>query len=382
MNNLPDVQAGREALRRDLLVRTGAEVIEAGQSASGAFVACPTFPVYQYAWLRDGSFCALALDVVGNRAAATRFHNWVARTLRNHQRDIERAIATVADAGSPVPPQGPRYLPTRYTLDGESERNTEEAWPNFQLDGYGMWLTVVAAHWRQAPVPSDICSAVRLAADYLAAMWRTACYDCWEEFGDQHHTATLLAVADGLNAAGTLLHDAELQRTADTISASIYSGHVSEGRLTKSRDDKRVDASLLWAAVPSAPSSAAHALTITATVAAVEAELVGPSGGVRRYLGDSYYGGGEWLLLTSWLGWHAAITGKRGLAERCDSWVRNHATASGGLPEQATDHAQFPDMVAPWTAKWGPSAEPLLWSHAMQMIHSAAMVQAGWAFDV
>jgi hypothetical protein len=27
---------------------------------------------------------------------------------------------------------------------------------------------------------------------------------------------------------------------------------------------------------------------------------------VRRYLGDSYYGGGNWILLTAWLGWYRA----------------------------------------------------------------------------
>ena len=40
---------------RDLLV--------ALQAPSGAFPACPTFAVYQYSWLRDGTYIALALDV-------------------------------------------------------------------------------------------------------------------------------------------------------------------------------------------------------------------------------------------------------------------------------------------------------------------------------
>ena len=49
----------------DLIARRSLEVLKQGQDSSGAFVASPSFPTYRYAWLRDGAFCAYALDQVG-----------------------------------------------------------------------------------------------------------------------------------------------------------------------------------------------------------------------------------------------------------------------------------------------------------------------------
>ena len=43
------------------LARRSVEVILAGQSPSGAYVACPTFANYGFSWLRDGCFIGLQL---------------------------------------------------------------------------------------------------------------------------------------------------------------------------------------------------------------------------------------------------------------------------------------------------------------------------------
>ncbi len=48
-----------------VLARRSLDIIRAGQAPSGAFVASPTFSQYGFAWLRDGSFIAEALDLVG-----------------------------------------------------------------------------------------------------------------------------------------------------------------------------------------------------------------------------------------------------------------------------------------------------------------------------
>jgi isomaltose glucohydrolase len=111
---------------------------------------------------------------------------------------------------------------------------------------------------------------------------------------------------------------------------------------------------------------------VVATIAAVEADLAGPGGGVYRYLGDTYYGGGQWLLLTSSLAWHLAVAGEETRARELNEWVRACALPNGDLPEQTTEHAQEAAMVDPWVRRWGPIATPLLWSHAMQLIAEAA----------
>src|SRR5262249_32832866 len=73
----------------DRLRRHSAAVLKRGQARSGAFVASPTFPTYHYAWLRDGAFCAYALDLVGESDAAATFHAWVARSIELHRPMIE-----------------------------------------------------------------------------------------------------------------------------------------------------------------------------------------------------------------------------------------------------------------------------------------------------
>jgi hypothetical protein len=88
--------------------------------------------------------------------------------------------------------------------------------------------------------------------------------------------------------------------------------------------------------------------------------LVGPGGGVHRNLEDSYYGGGEWLLLTALLGLAEPADGDERL-----EWVAAHAAADGSLPEQSHDHLLHAEAYDDWVAKWGPPPSPLLWSHAM-----------------
>jgi len=202
--------------RSDLeLRRAGVAIIRAGQAASGAYVACPSYETYRFGWLRDGSFCAAAMDVAGEPDSAAAFHAWVVRTLEAHAEKAERAIAQ-ATLGGELPHE--LLLPTRYTLDGAEEPAEDDAWPNFQLDGYGTWLWAVEQHC--AGILDDAFEpAVRLAARYLAATWRLPCYDCWEELGDGEHGSTLAAVTAGLDAAARLLGDAEIATQADAVRA-------------------------------------------------------------------------------------------------------------------------------------------------------------------
>ena len=40
----------------------------------------------------------------------------------------------------------------------------------------------------------------------------------------------------------------------------------------------------------------------------LEKDLRFPNGGVYRYREDVYYGGGEWILLSAWLGWYYSLS--------------------------------------------------------------------------
>jgi GH15 family glucan-1,4-alpha-glucosidase len=353
----------------DPLVTRSIDVLKAGQAPSGAFVASPSFTVYRYAWLRDGAFCAHALDVVGEHAAASAWHGWVVRSIEAHRELIESATRRVADGETPLPETMP---PARYTLDGALEHpDDEDPWPNFQIDGYGMWLWALEEHVSGRPLSAELTATVELVAAYLEATWPLRCFSCWEEFDNGEHASTLAAVVAGLAAASRLLADDRRQAAADVVRAELLARYVVDGRFKRGADDERLDGSLAWLAVPFDVLPAGHPL-IAGTIDAIRNTLTGPGGGVYRYRGDTYYGGGEWLLLTSSLAWHDAVTGNTADADAAQDWVRAQALPNGDLPEQVSDAAQEPSMIEPWVRRWGPVATPLLWSHAMYLIAEAA----------
>ena len=202
----------------------------------------------------------------------------------------------------------------RYTLEGE--RDPSE-WPHRQHDGWGLWLWALRQH---AAVPGGgdrWRDPAAVTATHLESVREEPCVDWWEE-REGVHAATLACIAAGLG------DDLDL-----------------------SRAEERLDGSLL-------------VLTFLGFGPVDVTPLVGPGGGVHRHLDDTYYGGGEWLLLTALLGLAEPEHGEERL-----EWIVAHAAADGGLPEQSHDHLLHPEAYDGWVEKWGPPPSPLLWSHAM-----------------
>lgn len=359
-----------EWLEQDPLARISVRVIRDGQAASGAYIASPTFSQYGYGWLRDGSFCALAMEAAGEVESAARFHDWVASTVLRHE-SMFRTSTSELRQGS-IPPAA-SLPPTRYRLDGTLEPEHADAWPNFQLDGYGTWLCAVEA--TQASRSDDMTAAMELVADLLAVAWDKPCYDCWEEGGDRVHASTLLAVSGGLRAASRVLDEVGFSIVALEIRKRLERDFARDGVLRKLADDARVDASLAWAAVPHGAYEADEALVLR-TVDRIVEELGSP--GIRRYLGDSYFGGGDWVLLTGLVAWQDAVSGNRARWEQGMRWMRSTMTADGSLPEQTLDRVQFPEYVEQWEQRWGTVATPLLWSHAMYLLAGAQGALNAW----
>jgi GH15 family glucan-1,4-alpha-glucosidase len=178
------------------LARRSVEVILAGQSASGAYVACPSFEQYRYCWFRDGSFVADAMREMGEHESADRFFDWCARTVLSR-------------------PTGP--WDARYTLDGEPETSP---WPKLQIDGLGLFLGALrrrgdSARWDDA---------ASLVAGWLGHHWSEPCTDWWEE-REGIHATTLWCVGNGLGSE-------EIKREA------------------LARADERLDGSLLFIGTP------------------------------------------------------------------------------------------------------------------------------------
>jgi len=359
------------------LTATSLAIIRAGQHPSGAFIASPNFPAYRYCWFRDSAFIAQALDLWGDHASARRFYNWGAATILRHANDVHLALKTPPDA----PPS--HYLHTRYSMDGDPGY---EEWPNFQLDGFGTFLWGMAehleperaaarptnegqtlsagsrCHWMM-PVGSNWEEAANLIASYLMRLWRTPNFDCWEEFSDRVHVSTLCALYGGLSRAGSCFGNAEWWQTADEIKNFVLEHSTERGHLSKFIESDSVDAALLWAAVPFNMLDVRDPV-MAGTVERVQADLVGPEGGVHRYAADSYYGGGLWILLTAALGENLLEQGNVAGARSMFDWIERHASEDGSLPEQVAEDLIVAEQFEPWVQDRGPIAQPLLWSHA------------------
>lgn len=342
------------------------EIILQNQTPGGAYLASPNFPTYHYCWFRDGAFIAYAMNLVGEHESAERFYRWAAGAI-NARADVIRRAITKAAKGEPL--SGADYLHTRYSPDGSDA--ADEEWPNFQLDGFGTWLWAMGEYQRLSGrgLPTEWRQAARLVADYLSALWPLPCYDCWEEFPDRVHPHTLAAIYGGLQAH-TRFARVDHDPTLKTIRRFLYEHASADGHFVKFVGSTEVDASLVGLAVPYRVVAPADPL-MRRTVERIEHDLR-RGGGVHRYAADTYYGGGEWALLTAWLGWYYAEVGEWEKAEAALRWLEAQADAALQLPEQVPQTLNDPTYYTSWRKRWGDIATPLLWSHAEYIILSLA----------
>ena len=352
----------------DLYQRSIENILE-NQSPSGAYPACPNFPTYRYSWYRDGAFIAYAMNLVGEHHSAEKFHDWAATNVIKRADVVERAVGRV-DLGKSLKPED--ILHTRYSLSGD---DADEDWPNFQLDGFGTWLWALGEHQRlaQTAVNEEWLNAADLVADYLAALWKRPCFDCWEEFPKQIHPHSLAAIYAGLQAH-IQLSGTDHQRALEDIRQFLLDRAVLNGHFVKFIGSNVVDASLLGLAVPYNVFLPTDPL-MKATVVEIETKLR-RGGGVHRYAEDTYYGGGEWVLLTAWLGWYYAKDGEMSKARMLKQWVEMQADQHGDLAEQIPATLNDDSFYQPWVQRWGEIAKPLLWSHAKYLNLSEAIGQA------
>ncbi len=364
--------------QREALYQRSLRVILDNQQQGGAYLACPTMPDYQFSWFRDGAYIAYALTLDGEKSSlsykgsmaaqwesAARFHAWCADVINRRAEQIERCIERAKNGQPPVLAD---TLNARYRPDGEEG---PDDWPEFQLDGPGTWLWSLAEFVRRTrinPLPLAWEQAVALAARYLAALWQTPCYDCWEERGNDLHISTLGAIYAGLTAAQRLVPGLALGDIPQQIREFVLKhGLTPGGELAKSVGLDRVDANLLSVAVPHGLLSPDDPV-MRRTVARIERELHAPNGGVHRHLEDVYYGGGVWVLLALWLAWYYLESGDVQRADDLITWSEKQADSDYHLPEQVNTTMLAPAYYEAWVARRGPIANPLLWVHAKYLI--------------
>ena len=369
----------RDTIRRNI------EIILQNQNSSGAYIASPSFPTYHYCWLRDGSYIAYAMDLVGEKKSAEAFFRWVGTTIQRYVYKVDSIEAQV-NAGKKIDPKD--ILNTRFTLEG-FEENTDSGWGNFQIDGYGTWLWALAEHVRLSGDRSlllDLSDAVKTTLRYLSLVWQLPNYDCWEEHPEYLHPYSLATVYGGVQAVAGLVKDGmmattplDAERLAEQVKQFIEANAIADGKLVKHIwpangksparpvSESSVDASLMGAFIPYAVFPLESPIA-RSTMKAIEEDLHRKNGGVYRYKADVYYGGGEWILLSAWLGWIDVREGKIDEAKELLQWVKSNSNDNGALPEQVSGHCLTPGQTQPWIDRWGAVASPLLWSHAMAII--------------
>jgi GH15 family glucan-1,4-alpha-glucosidase len=334
------------------------------QHPSGAYPASPTFSAYTgYSWFRDGAFIADGMSAANAVESASQFFDWCETILIARRGQIE-AIEHAEAAGTPL--ENSQMLATRFTFDGEEG---DDEWWDFQTDGYGTWVWAVVTHaHRHGFAPARWGEGIELSVRYLLATWKRPCFDWWEEHEAQRHVSTLGCIVAGLNAAadsGVLSPGMEGQARRAAVDALdlIHAQGVKDGHLVKWLHSEAVDGSLAALISPLEVVDGTTPLG-TMTAAQIDAELA-VNGGVHRYVGDTFYGGGQWPLLSCMLGLAYAAGGESTKARQQLEWAAQTATPERFLPEQVDDHLLDPTRVTEWLERWGAVATPLLWSHAM-----------------
>ncbi|MCA0453607.1 MAG: glycoside hydrolase family 15 protein [Chloroflexi bacterium] len=355
------------------------QVILDNQQSGGGYLACPMMPDYQFSWFRDGSFIAYALTLDGRDApiphpagiaaqwdSAGKFHQWCARMINERAEAVERSIER-ANRGEPLVIAD--TLNARYRDEGAAG---PAEWPEFQLDGPALWLWALEKYvevCRVKPLPLYWQQAVDLAARYLAALWRTPCYDCWEERGGDVHISTMAAIYAGLGAAERLVPTLNFEtKRAEIKDFILTQGLTPTSELAKSVGLDMVDANLLLAALPDFGLLAVDDPLMKRTIARIERDLLADGHGVHRHTEDTYYGGGAWILLGLWLAWYYTQQGDTNKARMLVHWTESHVDAQGNLPEQVNNAMFAPSFYQGWVAQRGEIANPLLWTHAKYII--------------
>lgn len=262
-------------------------------SAGGAMVAAATTSLperaeagrnydYRYAWIRDQCFAGQAAATFdGGEPLLDSAVKFVTERLRADGPDLKPAYRVTGD---PVPNEAPlRGLPG---YPGGQVKLGNQVNAQFQLDGLGECLLLLAAADRRDRLDLDHWKAVEVAADAIATRWQQPDAGIWE-LDDHWWTHSRLTCVAGLrqvSARASGAHSGQWMALSDTIAAEVARTcrHPS-GRWQRAPDDPRVDAALLLPAIRGAV--APDDPRTRATLGAVEEELV-QDGYLYRYRHD------------------------------------------------------------------------------------------------
>ncbi len=320
---------------------------------TGAILAAPTNldPPYRFTWPRDGVFVALSLLQAGDPVPAERLFPFLESVQKP---DGSWAVNYFPDGSGPL-------------WDFGASGNEHDQDGIFVWGAERVYERTHDPNWLSARWP-----AVHRACDYLLSQQEpdgllTKCRDLWELSTDGSWTFSNAAAWAGLESGariassqGDATDAARYQSAADRLKAAIDSllvapgGYFGRGRVDDGIDPTLEAANLAlgtsWFGVePDGDPRLAR------TAELLRQNLTSPWGGLRRYQGDTYYGGQPWPVTTGWLGLYDLSQGDRQDAQKALDVMTRYASQTQALMLGE----QFDESQGRWV-----SAFPLAWSEA------------------
>jgi alpha,alpha-trehalase len=309
-------------------------------SGSGAMVAAATTSLpermeggrnydYRYAWIRDQCYAGLAVAAHGPDPLLDGTVRFLTERILADGPGLRPAYTV---AGEPIP--GERRLRLR-GYPGGAARSGNQVIGQFQLDGLGESLELLAAAARLDRMAEENWRAAAIAAEAIEKRWQEPDAGIWE-LGNEHWAHSRLACVSGLRSLAAAApgppgghghrQAAQWSALADTLQASLRDCVHPTGRWQRSPTDERVDAALLvpvirGAVPPDDPRS-------QATVRAVRQELA-EDGYVYRFRHDArplHKAEGAFLLCGFWMAQVAQACGDTAMAAH---WFERSRAACG-----------------------------------------------------
>jgi GH15 family glucan-1,4-alpha-glucosidase len=281
---------------------------------------------YRYAWIRDQCYTGLAVAAHGPHPLLEGTVRFLTERVLADGPDLMPAYTV---SGEPIPDE--RALRLR-GYPGGTARAGNQVVGQFQLDGLGEALQLLAAAARLDMLAEENWRAAATAADAIGKRWTDADAGIWE-LNDEHWAHSRLACVAGLRALAAAADGppgghghrqaAGWSALADTILASLGDCVHPTGRWQRSPADPRADAALLLPVIRGAvPASDPRS---SATIRAVRENLA-EDGYVYRFRHDPrplHKAEGAFLLCGFWLAQVAQACGEH--AEAAHWFERNRA---------------------------------------------------------
>jgi hypothetical protein len=313
--------------------RQAVAVIRGLTAASGAMVAAATTSLperaregrnydYRYAWIRDQCYAGHAAAVAGVDGILDDAVRAVSAPLLADGPDLLPAYTV---GGDPVPDERSLDLPG---YPGGCDVVGNRANRQFQLDGFGEALLLLAAAARRDRLEADGLRAAAVAAEAVGLRHCEPDSGIWE-LDPARWTHSRLIGAAGLRGMSAALGGRpEWDALADSLlaEATAWGLHPS-GRWQRAAGDERVDAALLTAGIRGAVP--ARDPRTRATIEAVDRELAEDGFAYRYRIDDRPLGESEGAFLVCGL-WMALAWHSQDEPVRASRWFERARGACGG----------------------------------------------------